>query len=268
MKIRSIVTLAGCLCLSLVSTSAQFGGMGRSPQLSPITTKLFGKDAAFTASMEIGVAGGPSGQAMTIPCKMSYDHGNARLDLDIAEMKGGGIPPEAVAQMKTMGMDKTVVISRPDKKVTYVIFPALKSYVENPTVDAGVADLKMETTELGKETVAGRACVKQKAVVTDKEGKMHEATLWKAADVKDLPVKIEQTEGGSTITMTFKNHSVGKPAASLFDPPAQGAKYDNMMALMQGAMQKQAGGAPGSAPAGAAAAPAPGAPATPRRPQQ
>ena len=265
MKIRSILTLAGLLCLSLVSTQAQFGGMGRSPQLSPITTTLFGKDAAFTANMEIDVAGAPSGQAMNIPCKISCDHGNARLDLDIAEMKGGGIPPEAVAQMKTMGMDKTIVISRPDKKLTYVIFPGLKSYVENATADEGAADFKVQTTELGKESLAGRACVKQKAVVTDKQGKLHEATVWKAADAKDLPVKIVQVEQGTTITMTFKNHSATKPAASLFTPPADGTKYENMMALMQGAMQKQMGAAPAT---GLPAAPATDAQKTPRRPQQ
>lgn len=267
MKIRSILTLAGLLGLSLATVHAQFGGMGQSPQISPIIGKLFGKDAAFSATMEVEVTGAPSGRTMTIPAKIAFDHGNARLDLDISQIVGGGFPADALSQMKAMHMDKTAVISRPDKKMTYVLFPVLKSYLENPPSEdeANASELKLETTDLGKETVAGHACVKQKAVVTDKAGKQHEATLWKAADVKDLPVKIEQTEGGATITLTFKNHNLAKPAASLFAPPADSTKCENMMALMQGAMQKQAGGAPGGLPA-APAAPEPD--RAPRRPQQ
>jgi hypothetical protein len=179
-------------------------------------------------------------------------------------MKGGGIPAEAVAQLKAMNMDKMVVISRPDKKVMYMIYPGLKSYVETALPDVATNEFKLETSELGKETVDGHACAKQKAVVTDSEGKKHEATVWKAADLKGVPVKIVQTEPNATITMTFKNVSTSKPAASLFEVPAEGTKYENPMALMQAAMQKQAGGGPGGLPS----APAPEAARTPRRPQQ
>ena len=220
MKIRSIPALVACLGLGLLPVHAQMGGgLGRSPQLSPIVTKLFGKEAAFSASLEIQVSGGAAGQGMTIPAKIAFDHGNARMDIDISEMKGGGLPPEAVTQMKAMGMDKTVVISRPDLKVDYVIFPGLKSYFENKATDNAADDLKLETSELGKETLAGRACVKQKAVVTDKQGKAHTATVWKAADVKDLPMKIEQTEEGASITMTFKTRPPNRSRAFSTHPP-------------------------------------------------
>ena len=257
MKIRFVPVVAGMLCWSLVCARAQFGGMGgmgKGSQMSGVTTKLMGKDAAFTANVEMETSGTPGGQAMFVPGKLSVDHGKARFETDLAEMKGGGMPPGAAAQMKAMGMDKMVIISRPDQKLTYLVYPGLKSYVANPA-DADTTDeLKMETTDLGKETFQGHACVKLKAVVTDKEGKKHEATVWKAADLKDLPVKIVQIEENVTITMTLKNVSLGQPEAKLFEAPSEGTKFDNVMALMQSAMQKQMTGVQG-APAAASRPP-------------
>jgi len=47
--------------------------------------------------------------------------------------------PEAAAQMKAMGMDKMIAISRPDKKVTYLVYPGLNAYLEMPLKDADEA---------------------------------------------------------------------------------------------------------------------------------
>ena len=66
----------------------------------------------------------------------------------------------------------------------------------------------METTELGKDTVDGHPCVKNKVIVTDNEGSKHESTVWNATDLKNFPVKIETDRTGrQTMTMLFKNVS-------------------------------------------------------------
>jgi hypothetical protein len=48
--------------------------------------------------------------------------------------------------------------------------------------------------------------------------------------------------------MLFKNVSLTKPAASLFDPPAGFKKYDNIQQLMQQEMMKRMGGGMGMPP--------------------
>ena len=253
------------LCLSLVSAYAQLGGMGGpNSQMSGVLTRLIGKDATFSASMEMETTATGGATPMTVPGKLTYDHSKVRFEIDISAMKGGNIPEGVVSQMKAMSMDKIVVVSRPDKKTMYMIYPGLKSYLENPLPDNLTTDLKVETTELGKETVVGHACAKQKAVVTDAQGKQHEATVWRASDLKGIPVKITQVEGNTTTTMTFKDINQAKPVASLFEVPADGTKYESPMALMQGAMQKQLGGVPGAVPV----APPPTSPSAPRRPSQ
>jgi hypothetical protein len=106
----------------------------------------------------------------------------------------------------------------------------------------------METTELAKETVDGHACVKNKVVVTDEKGEKHESTTWNATDLKDFPIKIETTEQGTPMTMSFKNVKLAKPQASQFEPPAGFKKYDNFMTMMQEEMSKRMGGGAGMPP--------------------
>jgi hypothetical protein len=98
--------------------------------------------------------------------------------------------------------------------------------------------------------VDGHACVKNNVVVTDKDGTIHESTVWNATDLKNFPVKIEQTVQGNATTMTFKNVSFAKPGASVFDPPADFKKYDSLQQMMQQEMMKRMGGGMGMPPTG------------------
>jgi hypothetical protein len=261
MKIHHQIILTGALCLGMVSAHAQFGprpgamgGASHGVGFSGSTAKLFGDNSAFSAVLEMQTPGGPGGETMTVPGKLAFDQGKSRFEMDMAQMQGAKVPPEAVAQMKSIGMDKIIVISRPDKKVSYLIYPGLQSYVESPAqdpnADAPASDFKLETTELGKETVDGHPCIKNKAVVTDKEGAKHEATIWNATDLKKFPVKIEQTEQGSTVTMLFKQVTLSKPEASLFTAPNAFTKYDNVQTMMQQVMMKRMGVPPTQRPPG------------------
>lgn len=220
--------------------------MGKGLSLSGSTAKLFGENKAFTGSMEVQ-ATTPQGP-MTVPGKVSFLEGKARFEMDMMQTKSPAIPPGAVEQMKAMGLDKIIVISRPDKKVSYMIYPGLQAYLEAPMEDSDVekpeSESKLEETEIGKETLEKFECVKKKAVITDKDGGKHESTVWRAGDLNKFPIKIEQTENGNLSTMTFKDVKLTKPDTKEFDAPADYKKYENMMAMMQEMMKKAGGGAP------------------------
>jgi len=216
------------------------GGMGgpQGPQFSGSMAKLFGKNSSFSATLIM------QHDTMSMPGKIMFDAGKSRLEMDMSEAKG--LPPQAAAQMKLMGMTRTVIISRPDKKLSYSIFPDLQAYTETPIQDPDVmkpeSDFKLDLTELGKETVDGHPCVKNKAVVTDKDCKTHESTVWNATDLKSFPVQIEDAERGKVATTSFKDVSLAKPEASQFEVPSSYKKYENMMAMMQQEMMKRMGG--------------------------
>jgi len=238
--------LTGAMCLVAVSARAQFGGgamgggAGKGLNLSGSTAKLFGENKAFSGNMELQ-ANSPQGP-VTVPGKIFYLEGKARFEMDLAETKSPALPPGAAAQMKSMGMDKMIVISRPDKKVSYMIYPGLQAYVEMPLQDSEVdkpdSDYKIEETELAKEKLDGHDCVKNKAVVTDKDGSKHESTVWSATDLNKFPIKIEQTEDGNLSTMMFKGVKLSKPEEKQFDAPTDYKKYENIMAIMQEVMKR------------------------------
>lgn len=232
---------------------AQLGprGGGQGPHLGGAMDKLFAANQMFAATLEIE-SPGPSGGNITMPGKLSFDHGKSRFEINMSEVQGGGMSPSMLQQIKMMGMDSVITIARPDLKVSYLIYPGLNSYAEVASRDTAAStnldDYKIETSNLGKETVDGHDCVKNKVTVTDKEGGKHESTVWNASDLKDFPVKIESTEEGRVATMRFKNVSFDKPGASLFEAPSGLTKYDNVQTMMQTEMMKKMGGGAGMPP--------------------
>ncbi len=231
---------------------AQPGPRGpQGPRFDASLSKLFGDNSAFSAALDFQTKDKASGETVGMPGKLAYHEGKARFEMDMTQMRSASMPPEMAEQMKAMGMGNIIIISRPDKKLAYMIYPGLKAYTENETKDledAKAADKwKLETTELGKETVAGHPCVKNKVIVTDDKGVKHESTVWNATDLKQFPIKIEANENDTPVTMVFKDIKLAKPDVAQFEPPKDLKRYDSMQALMQEEMMKRMG-APGGLP--------------------
>jgi hypothetical protein len=249
MKKHSIILASVFICLGLLPAHTQPGPPGGAPggpHLGGATGKLFGDNQTFSATLEMQTTDG-SGNNITMPGKISFDMGKSRFEFNLSDLKGAKTPPHSADQMKSMGLDQMVAIDLPDKKVTYLVYPGLQSYVQKDLSDtaatAAAGDFKVEVTEIGKETVDGHPCVKNKVVVTDKDGTKHESTVWNATDLKKFPVEIQTTEQGRDAIMLFKNVSLDKPAAGVFAVPADYTKYDNMQTMMQQQMMKRMGGA-------------------------
>lgn len=250
MKNNFYALAALVLGAGLLSTNAQFsarGGMGGmpGPHLSGSLAQLFGEHTFFSANLEIQVTDQSTSETATVPGKIAYAEGKSRFDLEISQIKGNRMSPEMAAQMKQMGMDSMVMVTRPDKKVSYIIYSGLEAYVESPLQNSDASkpesDFKVETTELAKETVDGHPCIKNKVVVTDKDGKKLEATVWNATKLKKFPVKIETVESGNNVVMLYKEIKLAKPAANQFDPPSGFTKYENMQTMMQQIIMKRFG---------------------------
>jgi hypothetical protein len=231
---RHLIPLASVILgLAALSMSAQ-PGPPRTPSFDGAMGKLFGDNASFSATMEFSSTGQTGGD-MTVSAKIAHAEGKAHIEMDMSNVQGGHIPPQAAARMKQMGMSKMTMIIRRDKGLTYTVYPDMKAYTETASNEkyAPVSDYKSDTTKLGQETIDGHDCVKNKVVVTDPDGRTHESTVWNATDLKDFPVQIQTTaENGSVMVLIFNNVKLDKPDDSQFDPPSDFKKYDNMMSLM------------------------------------
>ena len=162
----------------------------------------------------------------------------------------GALTSEATRRMQDKGIDRLILIVRPDLGVRLTLYPKLNEYVETRLTDIQPAEaerLKLETTQLGTDTVEGLACVKNLAVVTDGDGVRRECTVWNAKDLKDFPVKMEETQNGVTATITFKDVKLDKVLPAVFDLPSGAKKCPDVTTLIQeaqGPRASQSGKAP------------------------
>ncbi|HTR42595.1 MAG TPA: hypothetical protein VMH87_13360 [Pseudomonadales bacterium] len=219
---------------------AQMGGGGGQNYNSGMD-ELFKANPVFSATMQTTI-NGPQG-AMNVTSTMTYDHGNSRSEMNMANVSGPNLPPNAAAQMKALGMDVVVTIATVAKTNVYTIYPNLKAYVSNelpPEASATTSKPDIQITKLGNDTVAGHPCVKSKVVVTE-NGQPHEFTTWNATDLKNFPVQISISEQGVSATMTYQNISFGPVSASQFRPPTGYKVYESIPQLMQAAMMSHAG---------------------------
>jgi Domain of unknown function (DUF4412) len=213
------------------------------PNFDGAMDKLFGDNSGFSATMEMHSTD-PAGKEMTMSAKMAHVEGKSRIEMDMGGIQGANMPPQAVAQMKRMGMSKTTVINRSDKNVSYMIYPDMRAYTEisAQSKSAPMSDYKVDVTKLGEESIDGHDCIKNKCVVTDPNGPTHESTVWNASDLKQFPLKIEtKSENGQIMVILFKDVKLEKPDDAQFEAPSDFKKYDSMMSLM---MSLGRGGAP------------------------
>ena len=97
------------------------------------------------------------------------------------------------------------MIIRPDKKVTWMITPEDKTYMEMPyqsedkTFEEWTPEKEKKATLLGQETVSGIACKKFETVEDGEK-----TTLWVSTQFP-FPIKVEDSE----VTMEYRNIKLG-----------------------------------------------------------
>jgi hypothetical protein len=235
-----IAVLAGIL-LGGLSVQAQLPG-GPPAGMSAALTKLFGDVKAFTAKAEVQVLDDAQKEKVSLPMDFALLDNKVRVEMDLTQMKNKDMPPGAADSLKQMGMAQIVSVIRPDKKAIYVIYPDQKTVLNMPMSpeDAAAAEKtpKLEKTSVGKETVDGHECVKNKVVITDDKGKNFEATTWNATDLKDFPVQIQTQESQNTSIVRFRKVQFTQPEAKEFELPTGYAQFSDPQEMMQGIMKK------------------------------
>ena len=133
-----------------------------------------------------------------------------------------------VAKEKTrMETLQTIIITRIDKNVVWILMPAQRMYMEQPLKPENVVATtdkmpgEIERKLVGKETVGGKRTDKYRIVYTAADKK--EAIFqWIAAD-SGFPIKSAAVDGRWTIE--YKNLKTGKQPDSLFEIPTGYQKF-------------------------------------------
>ena len=119
------------------------------------------------------------------------------------------------------GEQLTSIVDYGGSKV-YLLMPPPRGCLEQPVQfsrnDPFVATIaNAEEEVLGEEEIDGHP-TKKVRVKSNYGGEPHTSLLWKAQDLKGLPIRVEAEDG--SFKMTYKNVKLGEPDAKLLTPPA------------------------------------------------
>jgi len=129
-----------------------------------------------------------------------------------------------------METSRGIVVSRPDKKLTWILMPDKKAYLEQTYSSSNVQGTtkkmagEVSRTKIGKEKVSGLNCTKYR--ITVKHGEETQSFLQWIHPSMPAPVKT-QAEDGSW-SMEFSEILICSPPASMFEIPAGYTKMDSM----------------------------------------
>jgi len=239
---RNLAPALAVLALGIVASPGQMPGAGGPAGMSAALTKLFGNTTAFTAKGEMQVTDNRQKEVAFWPMDFALLDRKIRVEIDLAQTRNTGMPAAAAATLKKIGMAEVVSIIRPDKKLVYVIYPDQRVMLAMPLpkedYEGPEKAPKVSKTALGKETIDGHPCVKNRVVITDSSGQTAEATTWDATDLKDLPVQIQTQEKDSVSLVRFKEIQFARPLAAVFEPPSGFTQYTNADDLKVGVMKK------------------------------
>ena len=217
-------------------------GMAQSPSSSvnALMIRLFG-DQPFTATAHVRVTNTASGTA-EFPMPISFSGGKLRAEMDMAKVSSAQMQPDALAQIRAMGMDRMISVIQPETKTTLLIYPGLNSVVEMPLpkeeAEALGKDYKFSKTDLGKETINGESTQKERYVFGEKTEKPQTMTVWRSSRNKGFPVRLVMVDANNSVEMTFKDYKPGSQEAKNFQVPPGYAKYTNMVQLQQVMMRR------------------------------
>jgi len=214
-----LVTIA---LLPRVNASAQLPA-GSAGGMNAALILLFGENTSFTSQVEARVTDPAHNESLRMPMNFAALDSKVRVEIDVAQIQSPNLSAQQVTEMKNAGLGRIISIIRPDKKVSYILYPGVQSYVVVPMpkeeAEVLASHLKINKTVLGKETMDGHPCLKHHITVTNGERTVLDAVTWNASDLKDFPVQIETKDKTNTSTLHFRQIQFARPEAKLFEIP-------------------------------------------------
>jgi hypothetical protein len=245
MKLKLILCLALVLSgmtLPIVAVAQESSGFD-----SPLTlvhtliTNLFGNQP-FSATAQVESYDGnsltPATISITATVGFCADGEKFRSYSDMANVKSDMFTPDAAAVFKQHGVDRTILITRLDKNMKFLIYPGLRAYVEKPGLlspDTTMSPLKIVKTFLGHETIDGHPCNKSRVIVIQDDATNLFATVWQASDLQDFPIQIELGDSVNIVArIQFRDVKIGELDPKLFEVPDGYTRYNDIHEMLNG----------------------------------
>ena len=201
----------------------------RVPVVSMVLAKSFERFPSFSARAEVKLSGKadpiPSGASGTIECGA----GNLRWDVKLRDINSAQLSESARALLKRANGENLMLLTRPRLAANQLVLSGARAYVEEalPKVKLAVS------RAVSNESIDGHPCVRERVTVLEEDGRTLEVMLWKATDLKRLPIQLRFTDAGEVIQVRLNNVRFREISARRFQVPVGLTKHENMEDLMQ-----------------------------------
>lgn len=193
MKICRFSNISAAACLMLLfASSAQ-------------TAEFPYPKVGYSADVKMNMGKGPDGKPMILTGKVYSSNKKERR-----EMVGFG--------------EKTIMIRRRDKGVSWHLIPKRKMYMENlggrgdQDPESMIREGNLKLTKLGSERVNGMPTTKYRIETVHKDGSRFVGHHWITKE--NIPVRMEGTSKGQHFRFDYTNIKIGKQDHRLFEVPA------------------------------------------------
>lgn len=217
---------------------AQSGPVGGfSPSLNHALLDVLGDGQSFHARATVqssGSSGFPASYEIAVLGR------NLRLEAESMEV-GTNMPADEASRVRQM---HSISIVRLDRNRTYLVFPAVRAYVEMLyTGSNNLAPPKVLITPGGKDMVGEESCLRNHWSISENDGRQFEITCWNSKNWSDFPIRIQIDN--PALKVDFQDLHLEAPDPGLFEPPAGYTRYEGIQeALQRNAARSQNDAAP------------------------
>jgi hypothetical protein len=162
---------------------------------------------------------------MDIELGVAAQDGDVRFYLDKTKVKGDPIFVEAAKMNLREGLAHVVTLFKKGDPNRYTIFPDRRMFKHTdeplsmfPPIDMG-EPFHFEIAEAGTETVDTHVCHKVQVRGVTKKSSQVMATIWKAQDLDDAPIKAV-LDISKNITVHLRQVRTARLSTNLFEVPA------------------------------------------------
>ena len=202
----------------------------QAPTVSMVLVKALERTPALSARIEVNVSGPADPIPSAATGALESQAGSLRWDVKLGDIKSAQLSPNAKAIVRQINGDQFLLLTRSDLHANYLVLPGAQAYLEQALPTLKSVGSK---TPLGTENIDGRACSKEWQKLVQPNGAAVEVIVWRAKELKNVPVQVQVTDLGETIRLTLRDLHFRTLAADQFRVADGLAKYASMEDLVQ-----------------------------------
>lgn len=163
-------------------------------------------------------------------CRIDYGAGSNRRPLEGAFLHRAGqfLFAAEAQEKKARGREMTFIwdAAANQGRAMNDALPGYAPLVSRPAVTA-----VQSTGKAPAEKVNGHPCSLEKLMISLSDGSEVHVSVWRADDLRGMPVRIRSDAGISRFTIDLTDFRVQEPAANLFEVPPDFTKYESPKAM-------------------------------------